>query len=121
MKRNNKKNIMFGVISLLLSAILQAIFLCYLQRGWLVLVFACIYAIVFLKYLKDERVVTWLIGRFRKKTLKIVGMIVLFIGIAFLPRPSENHLGISAQFVTYITSYIGWMMGLLLIDVSNEH
>ena len=53
----SKGNVIFGVISLLVSAVLQAIFLCYFQNDWIVLAFTCIYAIMFLKYLKEENAV----------------------------------------------------------------
>lgn len=117
---NNKKKMIFGVSSLLFSAILQAVFSCNLQKNWIVLVFACIYAVLFLKYLKDERVAKWLISRWGKKTLKVIGTIVLFIGITFLPQVSNQGLEGSAEFFMYVISYVCWMIGLLLLEISNE-
>ena len=105
---------------MLFSAILQAVFSCNLQNNWVVLVFACIYGVMFLKYLKAESVVNWLICRFDKKTLKVIGTIVLFIGIAFLPQASSQDLEGSVAFVAYMMSYVCWMIGLLLLDISNE-
>lgn len=115
-----KKYIVLGVVSLLLSAILQAIFLCYLQNSRIVLAFTCIYAVLFLKYLKHESVVNGLVSRWSKKRLKVTGIIVLFIGLAFLPQSPEQYSAIAAEFVIYVATYICWMMGLLLIDISRE-
>lgn len=117
----SQKNIVLGVVSLLISAVLQAAFSSYLHNGRIVLVFTCIYAVLFLKYLKDESVVNWLTGRWSKKTLKIIGIIVLFMGLAFIPQSPEQHtLAITAEFVVYLVTYICWMVGLLLIDISKE-
>lgn len=117
---NHKKNFVLGIISLLVSAILQAAFSCYMQNNWLILVFACVYAIVFLKHLKEERVVNWLVSRWSKKTLKVIGTIVLFAGIAFLPRNTETTWETTAKFTAYFISYICWMLGLFLLDVTSE-
>ncbi|MBQ4536092.1 MAG: hypothetical protein II994_00575 [Lachnospiraceae bacterium] len=117
---SHKKNFVLGIISLLVSAILQAAFSCYMQNNWLILVFACVYAIVFLKYLKEERVVNWLVSRWSKKTLKVIGTIVLFAGIAFLPRSVGQHFTVNVEFMAYFFSYICWMLGLFLLDVTSE-
>lgn len=116
----SKKNIVLGVISLLISAVLQAIFSCYLKNARIVLVITCIYAVLFLKYLKDESVVNWLTDRWSKKVLKVTGIIVLFVGLAFLPQSPEQHaLAITTEFVVYLVTYICWMVGLLLLDISK--
>lgn len=116
----NKKNIILGTISLFISAILLAVFSCYLQKNWGILGLTCIFAVMFLKYLKDDSVVNWLICHVSKDTLKIIGIIVLFIGIALLPPSLGHHLEINVKFVTYMASYICWMVGLLLINIAGE-
>lgn len=117
--KSKKGKIIFGVSSLFIAAILQAVFLYYLQYDWIVLAFTCIYAFLFLKCLKDASVVNWLISRWSKKTLKVTGIIVLAIGVAFMPQVSGLHLGV-AECACNMISFICWMIGLLLMDVAKE-
>lgn len=117
---DNKKNILIGLVSLLLSAVLQAAFSCYLQNDWIVLLFTCIYAVIFLKYLKSEDSVNWLNSKVGSEKLKIAGTIILVIGLAFLPQSLGQYLDGMTEFIVYVLSYICWMAGLLLIDISKS-
>ncbi len=115
----NKKNGLIGLVSLLVSAVLQAAFLCYLQNDWIVLAFICICAIMFLKYLKNESSVKWLIVRLSKKKLRVTGTIILIVGLVFLPQALGQYREGATEFIVYVMTYICWMVGLLLIDISK--
>lgn len=117
---DNKKNILIGLVSLLVSAVLQAVFSCYLQNDWIVLVFTCIYAVIFLRYLKSEGSIKWLNSKLSRENLKVAGMIILIIGLAFIPQSLGQYLDGMTEFVVYVVSYICWMVGLLLIDISKS-
>lgn len=116
----NKKEITIGVISLLIAAVLQSMVSCKYQNDWLILMFLCLYAIVFLKYWHESGIKYWLNSKCNKKTLKMIGLVILFLGLSFLPQSLGKTFAETAQFIAYIISFICWMLGLFLIQVSVE-
>ena len=116
----DKKELMIAVISLLIAAVFQSILSCKYQNDWLILMFLFLYAVVFLKYWHECGIKYWLNSKCSKKTLKMIGFIVLFVGLSFLPQSLGKILTEAAQFVVYIISFICWMLGLFLIQASAE-
>lgn len=116
----NKREFSIGTISLVLSAVLQSIISCKYQNDWLILVLLCLYAVVFLKYWHECGIKYWLNSKCSKKTLKLIGVMMLFVGLSLLPQSFGKILTEAAEFVAYIISFICWMLGLFLIQVSTE-
>ena len=63
----------------------------------------------------------WINNKFKKKNVKIVGFIMLFIGISFLPQSLGKMMSEILEFFSYIVSFICWMLGLFLIEVASEN
>lgn len=117
----NKKEVAIGGISLIISAVLQSIVSCKYQNDWLILVFLCLYAVVFLKYWHDSGIKHWINSKCKKKTVKMIGLLILFAGISLLPQSLGKTFAETAEFIAYIISFICWMLGLFLIQVSVEN
>ena len=115
----SRKNIIIGFTSLLISAPLQAYFSCSYKKAWIILAFIIVYAIIFLKYLKEDAVVDFLNKKYGKKTLKTMGIITLAVGFSLMPELLGEQLTGVVEFVAYMVSYVCWMSGLLLIDVAR--
>ncbi len=115
-----KKEIIIGIVSLLISAVFQAYFFCSMQQDWIMLVFLVLYAILFLKYFEGDEVVNWVKSSYDRNSLKTMGVVAVLVGIALIPSGSEVLLPRVAEFVISMLSYIFWMLGLLLIDIARK-
>ena len=117
----NIKEVGIGGISLVISAVLQAVLLCKYQKEWIMLVFLFAYAIVFLKYWHSSGIKDWLSSKCSKKALTVAGIIILFAGILVSPQSLGDSITETVMFIAYIVSFICWMLGLFLIQVSTEN
>ena len=117
----NKKNLIIGAVSLIISAVLQAIVLCRFKSDWMILLFSILYAIVFLKYWHDDGLKSWINSKLNKKSLKIIGFVILIIAFLLMPQSLGQKLGEVLEFCAYILSFVCWMLGLFFIHISSEN
>lgn len=117
----NKKNVIIGVLSLIISAILQAVVTLKYKSDWISLVFLIIYAILFLRCWHDDGLKRWIKSKFNKKSLKMIGFASILVAFTLLPQSLGQNLGEVLEFCASIVSFICWMLGLFLIQVSSEN
>ena len=117
----NKKDIGIGVISLVISAVLQAVLTSKLQKDWMMLVFLFLYAIVFLKSWHNSGIKNWLNDKCSKKALTVSGVIIMFAGIMLSPQSLGNTFSETGMLISNAVAFICWMLGLFLIQVSTEN
>lgn len=117
----NKKNVIIGAVSLMISAILQAVVTVKYKRDWISLVFLIVYAILFLRCWHDDGLKSWIKSKFNKKSLKTIGFASLLVAFILLPQSLGYNFGEVLEFYASIFSFICWMLGLFLIQVSSEN
>lgn len=118
--KESKAKIIIGSISLFIAAILVAFFSCVTKKDWIILVFLIVHVMIFLKFLEDEHVVKWLLEKFSKRSLKVIGVIGVFIGIALMPQSVGTYVAGAVEFIAYVLSFMCWILGLLLINTANR-
>lgn len=115
----NKRSIIIGVVSLIITAIIQAIFTYGYKKDWITLLSLILYGCLFLKYWYDDYSLLLKI-RVSKKWLMRIGVLIMFLGLSLLPRSFGKYLSDVVEFLGYIVSFISLMMGSIFIQIASE-
>lgn len=120
--KESRRNIIIALVSLFISAIIQAAILCSFRYGWIMIIFVIVYAYIFLKYLVNNEIYTKLIEKYSKRTLRIAGIVGVFVGLSLMPQSFtqyfNSYLSGALEFVAYVFSYLFYMFGVLLLDAA---
>ena len=116
----NKRSIIIGVVSLIITAIIQAIFAYGYKKDWITLLSLILYGCLFLKYWYDDGYSLLLKIRISKKWLKRIGVLMLFGGLLLLPQSLGKYLSDVLELFGYIVSFISMMLGSIFIQIASD-
>lgn len=116
----NKRSIIIGVVSLIITAIIQAIFAYGYKKDWITLLFCILYVCLFIRYWYDYDGNSLLKINLRKKWLKRIGYLMFFVGLILLPNSLGIYLNDVLEFFGYIISFISWMIGSFFVQTASN-